>query len=156
MWKTILKVVLAVVAVASVGGVAVLALLSFFSRPPQGLGVHDGRLAPCPDSPNCVCSQCDDPEHHVEPLRIEGPPGEAWTRLREALTARPRTVIVAEEGDYLRAECTSRIFRFVDDVEFLLDREAGVIHVRSASRAGHSDLGVNRERVEEIRAALAH
>jgi uncharacterized protein (DUF1499 family) len=120
---------------------------------PTNLGVRDGRLAPCPVSPNCVCSQ-DEGAHHVEPLRCAGDPKNEMTRLAEILTARPRTRLVAATDTYIHAECVSRLFRFVDDLEFLLDAAAGVIHVRSASRTGYYDFGVNRGRVEAIRQAF--
>jgi uncharacterized protein (DUF1499 family) len=79
----------------------------------------------------------------------------AWQRLREVIAARPRARIISETDTWLHAEFTSLVFRFVDDVEFLLDRDAGVIHCRSASRSGRSDFGVNRRRIEELRAAFA-
>jgi uncharacterized protein (DUF1499 family) len=75
-------------------------------------------------------------------------------RLKGAIATIPRMTIVTEAGDYLHAEATSRLFRFVDDVEFYVDRAAKVIHFRSASRVGRSDLGVNRARMEQIRAAF--
>jgi uncharacterized protein (DUF1499 family) len=115
------------------------------------LGVLDGRLAPCPDSPNCVSTQAADREHRIEPISFEGPAASIIPRLKTALASVPRMRIVAEKGDYLHAEATSLIFRFVDDVEFFVDREARLIHVRSASRVGHSDLGVNRRSMEQIR-----
>jgi uncharacterized protein (DUF1499 family) len=137
------------------GGVVALALLSAFSRRPAGLGVKDGRLAPCPDTPNCVCSQAADDAHRMEPIPFDGDPDTARERLKAVLARMPRTVVVEERGDYLRAEAVSLVFRFVDDVEFLIDRDAQVIHFRSASRVGRSDLGVNRRRMEEIRKAFA-
>jgi uncharacterized protein (DUF1499 family) len=149
-WKLVVLIAL----VIALGWVATMALLSLLSSRPTNLGVLDGKLAPCPATPNCVCSQAGD-DHAIQPLRFEGEPDEAWQRLRRVLAGRPRTRVVHEEGDYLRVECTSRIFRFTDDVEFLLDREAGVIQFRSASRIGRSDLGVNRQRMEEIRQAIA-
>ncbi len=117
------------------------------------------RFAPCPPSPNCVSSYAGDEEHHVDPLplpadRPEATDADILEALRRVLSALPRTRIVNVEGDYLHATCTSLVFRFVDDVEFRLDREAGVMHVRSASRVGYGDLGVNRRRVEKIRALL--
>lgn len=148
-WKWIVLVPLFVVA----GGVVTLALLSFFSRKPDNLGVHDGRLSPCLATPNCVCSQDDDAQHAVAPLTFEGEPAAAWERLRAVVAAMPRTAIVTATDDYLHAESTSLVFRFVDDLEFQLDLARRVIHVRSASRAGRSDLGVNRARVEEVRRA---
>ena len=131
-----------------------LAALSLMSRRPDTLGVTEGRLASCPSSPNCVSSRAEDPRHRIAPLAIDGPPDRAMERLEEALSSIPRIAVVTREGDYLRAEATSGLFRFVDDLEFLLDRDEGVIHVRSASRAGHGDLGVNRRRMERIRQAL--
>ncbi|WP_152054343.1 DUF1499 domain-containing protein [Tautonia marina] len=123
------------------------------SKSPANLGVEDGRLAGCPDSPNCVSSQSDDPEHRVEPLPLRGSASEALGRLKSVLEAMPRTRIVDERNGYLHAEATSLVFGFIDDLEFLVDEDEQVIHVRSASRVGHSDLGVNRDRVERIREA---
>ena len=111
----------------------------------------DGRLSPCPASPNCVCSQDDEVIHQIEPLRFVGAPREAWQRLATVLTQLPRTRIVTTDSTYLHVEFTTPLLRFVDDVEFLLDETAAVIHVRSASRVGHSDLGANRTRIESIR-----
>lgn len=121
---------------------------------PKSLGVADGRLRPCPASPNCVCSCDAEPGHGISPLRFTGSADDALQRLRKVLVAMPRTRIRRDEAAYLHVECRSLIFRFVDDVEFLLDADVGVIHVRSASRLGYSDLGVNRRRVEAIRQAF--
>jgi uncharacterized protein (DUF1499 family) len=124
------------------------------SQPPDKLGVVNGRLAGCPDSPNCVSSQSDDPEHRVEPLPLQGSASEALGRLKSVLEAMPRTRIVNDRNSYLHAEATSLVFGFINDLEFLVDEDEQVIHVRSASRVGHSDLGVNRDRVERIREAF--
>lgn len=128
-----------------------LTLLSLAAPLPFNLGEHDGRLAECPDSPNCVCSQSENPAHRVEPIPFDGSVEEARDRLKEILGQMPRTTIVSESDRYLRAECRSRLFRFVDDLEFVIDDRSKPIHIRSASRAGYSDLGVNRQRVETIR-----
>jgi uncharacterized protein (DUF1499 family) len=120
------------------------------SRPSQ-IGVTAGRLTTCPDSPNCVSSQSTDPRHAISPLRYEGPMEKARERLIGTVSGMKRSRIVVAEERYLRAEFTSALFRFVDDVEFLLDDGTKIIHVRSASRVGYSDLGVNRKRVEEVR-----
>jgi len=112
-------------------------------------------LTPCPASPNCVSSQASDAEHFTEPLRFSGDAALAWNRLKSALGTESRLSIVEDTGSYLHAEARSLIFRFVDDVEFVLDPEAGVIQVRSASRTGYSDFGVNRRRVERIRKAFS-
>jgi uncharacterized protein (DUF1499 family) len=118
---------------------------------PSSLGVRDGKLAACPESPNCVSSHLTDETHRIDPLPYAGSGADALARLSAIVRSLPRTTIVTEKPDYLHAECTSRIFRFVDDVEFLADDRAKVIHVRSASRLGSSDLGVNRKRIELIR-----
>ena len=112
-------------------------------------------LKACPKSPNCVSSQAVDPEHTIGPLVYSDSRAEAYTRLKKVLGEMKRTNIVAEKEDYLHAEATSLIFRFVDDVEFYFPATEKLIHVRSASRVGQSDLGVNRKRVEEIRSRFA-
>jgi len=129
-------------------------LLSCAGRRPEQLGVHEGRLAPCPSSPNCVSSDARDPPHRVEPLRLRAAPDAAWAALRQVVLALPRTRIAAEQPGYLHAECESRWLGFVDDLELQLRAQEGQVAVRSASRLGYSDLGVNRQRVEELRAAL--
>lgn len=132
----------------------VMTLFSLAGRPPANLGVHDGRLAACPASPNCVSSDADDASQQVDPFRVKGPPEDAWAAVREAVAALPRTRIVEESGDYLHAECRSALLGFVDDLELHLRVDDGTLAVRSASRLGYSDLGVNRRRVEELREAL--
>lgn len=118
---------------------------------PDHLGMREGRLAPCPSSPNCVSSFSDDPAHFIEPLRYRSSPERAMARLEALLRAHPRTRLIVVQPDYIYAEFTTRIMRFVDDVELLLDAEAGVIHCRSASRIGHFDFGTNSRRIELIR-----
>lgn len=120
------------------------------SRPSQ-IGVTAGRLSACPDSPNCVSSQSSDKKHAIEPLRYEESAESALQRLINTVRGMKRARVVTVDGRYVRAEFTSFLFRFVDDAEFLLDEGAKTIHVRSASRIGSSDLGVNRKRVEAIR-----
>jgi uncharacterized protein (DUF1499 family) len=119
---------------------------------PAALGVRDGRLAPCPANPNCVSSQEPGADKRVEPLPFSGPATAAMQRLAAIVRSLPRATVVSATGSYLHAEFRSAVFRFVDDVEFLADEAAGVVHVRSASRLGSSDFGVNRRRVEAIRA----
>ena len=126
----------------------------FTGKRPSNLGVRDGKLAPCPSTPNCVCSQSEDAGHKIEPLTYKSTPEVAFTQLKQAIASQPRTKIITESPNYLYAEFTSAIMKFVDDVEFYLDEDAKVIHVRSASRLGQSDLGVNRKRIETIRAKL--
>ena len=119
---------------------------------PASLGVRQGRLAPCPASPNCVSSLADDEMHRIAPLPFSGTAAAAVDRLAGTVRSLPRASVITATDTYLHAEFRSAVFRFVDDVEFLADESAGVIHVRSASRVGTSDLGVNRRRVETIRA----
>ena len=125
---------------------------------PDNLGVRDARLAPPKPTPNNVNSQTDrtaDAKHYIEPLRYAGDASKAWAALRKVVDAMPRVQVVKAETNYLYAEFTSKLMGFVDDTEFYLDEKAGVIHVRSASRLGRRDFGVNRERIESIRAKLA-
>ncbi len=118
---------------------------------PSNLGVRDGRLAPCPDSSNCVSSQSTDNVHAVAPLSYTGTAADAFTALRNIIAGMKRAVIVEGTATYLHVEVTSALFRFVDDVEFYLVDTEKKIHIRSASRIGYSDLGVNRKRIEQIR-----
>ena len=118
---------------------------------PGNLGVVNGKLAPCPDSPNCVSSQAEDEKHRVEPLRYESSRAEAKAKLLDVIRSMKRARIVVEEDDYIHAEFKSALWRFIDDVEFYLVHESKIIHVRSASRVGRSDLGGNRKRIERIR-----
>ena len=108
-------------------------------------------MTPCPDAPNCVSSQSTDESHYVDPLRYEVAHKEATERLLAVLRAMEGVKIITAEGGYIRAECTSALFRFVDDVAFYIDDGQKTIHVRSASRIGYYDFGVNRRRVERIR-----
>jgi uncharacterized protein (DUF1499 family) len=120
-------------------------------RRPDNLGVRDGRLAPCKRSPNCVSSQANpaDREHYIAPIHARG---DAMAAVRRAVQAMPRTTIVREAPNYLYAEFRTRLLRYVDDVEFWFDGSA--IQVRSASRLGRRDFGVNRKRVEALRALI--
>ena len=133
---------------------AVLALLSMTGSTPNNLGLTSGKLAPCPDSPNCVSSAVADPRHAIAGFALDRSPGAAKEELKQAVAKLPRVKFISESDNYLRFECRSLLFRFVDDVEFHLDDATKTIHVRSAARVGHSDFGVNRRRVEAIRAGL--
>ncbi|MBD0303646.1 MAG: DUF1499 domain-containing protein [Tolypothrix sp. T3-bin4] len=127
----------------------------FAGKRPNNLGVNNGKLAPCPNSPNCVSSQSSDVGHSIAPLTYSSTPEQAIAKLKSVIESLPRTKIITESNDYLYAEFKSALMGFVDDVEFYLDPKANVIQVRSASRLGQSDLGVNRKRIETIRAKLA-
>jgi uncharacterized protein (DUF1499 family) len=126
-------------------------------NPPVDLGLKGQTLKPCPDKPNCVNSFADkgDDKHAIEPIRpFAGQDlGALWTALPPTLKDKEIRIVELTDN-YLRAEATTMIMRYVDDLEFYLDSNAAAIQVRSASRLGYSDLGKNRSRLEEIRAAL--
>ena len=124
----------------------------------QAKPVTEKQMPSCPDSPNCVSSQADadkDAGHYIAPIRITGSTPGVWAALKSLLQSMPRVSLVSEKENYLYAEFASSTMGFVDDVEFVLDEKAGVIHVRSASRLGRSDFGVNRDRIETIRSRIA-
>ena len=130
-------------------------LVNSLTSPPDDLGVNDGRLSPCPDSPNCVCSNETSQTHDIAPLEFTDSSIQARERLLSVLEKYPGCQIVTADENYLRAEFRTRWLRFVDDVEFLIEPSQNVIQVRSASRIGYSDLGTNRERIETIRQKFA-
>ena len=111
-------------------------------------------LRPCSGSPNCVSSLADRARHRVEPLWVKGDSKAAWTAAVKAVASITRARIVHQEPTYLHAEVRSLLFGFIDDLELVLHPATGRIDVRSASRTGHWDLGVNRARVEHLRRAL--
>ncbi|MEP3478536.1 MAG: DUF1499 domain-containing protein [Fuerstiella sp.] len=119
--------------------------------PHAELGVVDGQLTPVPDSPNAVSSFAISTEHRMEPIPYSGSPEQAFGKIKDVVESMPRTNIIVAEDNYLRAEFQSGFFRFVDDVEFLVEEDMRMIQFRSASRLGHSDLGANRSRMEEFR-----
>ena len=117
-------------------------------EPPQNIGIQNGRLTPCPESPNCVSSFASDETHRIEPIAAN------LNQIERVLLSLDEANIVSARDAYIYAEFTSRIMRYVDDVEFMYDSAAGVTHVRSASRLGYSDMGANRNRIENIRVNL--
>jgi uncharacterized protein (DUF1499 family) len=112
------------------------------------------RITPCPKTPNCVSSLAPPGPQHLDPIPFKGAREAARQRLFSVLRGMERTKIVEETEDYIHAECRSRLFHFVDDVEMVLDDKTKLIHFRSASRLGRSDFGVNRKRMEQIRRAF--
>lgn len=126
----------------------------FAGSAPNNLGLQDGHLAACPSTPNCVVSQGTDPDHQIAAIPYGGDRQKTYDTLVQVLSVVPRTTIIEQNANYIRAESRSRLMGFVDDVEFYLPTDQAVIHLRSASRLGESDLGVNRRRLEQIRLAL--
>lgn len=117
-------------------------------------GRADTRLAPCPSSPNCVSTEASDETQRMEPIPFRGSPEFALERLAGIVEGMAGGEVKRREDGYLHAEFTTRFLRFVDDVDFAVDAEAGVVRFRSASRLGHWDLGTNRRRMEAIRRAF--
>ncbi len=130
------------------------AAVSACSSNPVTTGLIDNRLAPCPDSPNCVSSDATDEAHRVEPYRLKAPAQDAWHGLQNVVAAEQGVRLVEANDSYLHVEVRSAIMRFVDDTEFQLRASEGIIAVRSAARTGYNDTGVNRKRIERIREAL--
>ena len=131
-----------------------LLLVSCGGAKPESLGVNESRLSDCPDSPNCVSSAAGEDEHRVPPFRLKSYSPATWRTVGDQVAAMPRTDVVTVTDTYLHAECRSPILGFVDDLELSLRPREAQIQVRSASRVGYSDLGVNRRRVEDLRKRL--
>ncbi len=115
-----------------------------------GLGITKGKLAPCPDSPNCVSTQSEEKRHAMEPLPYLQTREASRERILSILRNMKRMEIVKLTGSYVHAEFRTALWGFVDDVEFFLDDTARVVHFRSASRVGYYDFGLNRRRMKEI------
>ena len=129
-------------------------LLSCAGTRPSNLGVKGSRFAACPSSPNCVSSDDADISHRIPAFQLAVPVDVAWRTVRTTIASQPRTKIITETDDYLHAECSSWFFGFVDDLELHLRATRNIVGVRSAARLGHSDFGVNRKRVENLRVEL--
>lgn len=120
------------------------------SRERPRLGIFNGRLGPCPDRPNCICSECETNGSYIEPLAFTSDTENAWNNARAAVQDIGGNIQKETDG-YLWATFTSRVFRFVDDLELRMDITNRIIHMRSASRVGYSDLGANKKRVQKLR-----
>ena len=131
--------------------VAGLAFLSLRATRPSNSGVRNGALAACPDSPNCVSSQASDSTHAMPPITFDGDSAAAMQTVLDVVSEMDGAQVVSSDDEYIHCEFTTSLFRFVDDVEFLLKPDESLIHFRSASRVGHSDFGLNRRRMDEIR-----
>lgn len=150
--KTTLIVIVALVALVA----SLLAARSYLSRGnPPSLGADvDGALKACADRPNCVSSQASDDAHRVDAFAYIGDRANTQARLGAILAGMPRMHAVTQSDQYWHYTQTSALFRFIDDVEFFFDDAAGAVRLRSASRIGYSDMGVNRKRIEGLRAEL--
>ncbi len=150
---------------ALVALVAAIAGIEYFGGQPMGLfsgsrpanlGFSAGKFAPPSWKPNCVSSTVEKSDiHYIEPLAFSGAPADAWRKLQGIVKGSPRTNVITDRASYLHAEFKSAGMGFVDDAEFALDEGASTIQVRSASRMGVRDFGVNRARIESIRGQFA-
>lgn len=114
------------------------------------IGIVDGKLHPCPKSPNCVSTQAIDEKQKIEPIKYSGSLEDAKGKILSIINSLKRSKIITNEENYIHIEFRTATFRFVDDVEFLFDDKEKIIHFRSRARMGYSDMGVNRKRMEEI------
>ena len=149
------------IAIALVAVLLAARLGAFAGRMPADLGVHEGKLKAPARTPNSVSSQADlwpdaplREYARIAPLALQGDGKSALAKIASAVESLPGARIVERRDDYLYAQFTSALMRFVDDVEFWVDPAAGVVQLRSASRVGRKDFGVNRARIENIRARL--
>lgn len=151
-----MKTILIILSLLLLGGVALLFVLGVVSRSGSPPGLVQGQLAQCPDSPNCVCSEFpDDDTHTIAPIDLpESAQDQMQDRLKAAIRAMGGRIQVEHKG-YLAATFSSRLFGFVDDLELRFDPPRGVVQVRSASRVGYGDFGVNRKRVEALRRQIS-
>ncbi len=119
---------------------------------PKTTGMVDGRLQPCPKSPNCVCCCHNDKEHYIAPLPYTSK--NTLDQIQAYLSQHYNAQVVQRTPDYMHIVITTPTMHYKDDLEFAVDRQKGIVKVRSASRIGYSDAGVNRARIEALRAYL--
>lgn len=137
--------------IGSLGGLMTIFIMSSVSGASgESVCVTEGRLAPCPDSPNCVSTQGKTERHAMQPLPYLKTREASMERILSILKAMKRMDIVVLADSYIHAEFRTSLWRFVDDVEFFLDDTARVVHFRSASRVGYYDFGLNRRRMKKI------
>jgi uncharacterized protein (DUF1499 family) len=137
--------------------VLIIGSMMFFScagQRPENIGIHNDQLTGCPGKPNCVSSQDKDENHFLQVFRYQGEKEAIFKKLKEIITSWDGMTLITENDNYLHIECKSAMMGFVDDLEFYFSKEK-VIQVRSASRLGYSDFGVNRKRVEKLRELFA-
>ncbi|MCA3043538.1 MAG: DUF1499 domain-containing protein [Rhodocyclaceae bacterium] len=150
-----LSTILAIAAVIAINAIGDHHKGRFSGKRPTDLGYTNGKFKPMPRSPNAVSSTtAKDDKHYIEPLKFDGSADVAWKRLNEIVSGQKGATVVSTNAGYTYAEFKTPLMGYIDDVEFALDAGASVIHVRSASRLGESDLGLNRKRVEAIRTAF--
>ena len=149
--KKFIRIILTVIAILTAVVLVRFAMLGHGSKSGQAPGLISGSLAPCPDKPNCVCSEFGEAAaHYIAPLDYAGtPPEQAWGDILQIIKELGGNVVIAND-EYIAASFSSSLFGFIDDVECRLEPSQKRIQIRSASRVGHSDLGVNRKRIETL------
>lgn len=125
--------------------------MMFEGKRPVDLGVKDGKLKACPNTPNCVSSQTSSPQSRVPAIFIKGEVKAEMQRLADVIASFQGHTIISKTENYIYAECKTRLFGFVDDLEYYWCEKTKACHVRSASRFGYTDFGKNRARAEAIR-----
>ncbi|MCC6232816.1 MAG: DUF1499 domain-containing protein [Verrucomicrobiales bacterium] len=148
---------LALVALAAAAALPVIWWINARTARPAHTAAEPTALPLCPASPNCACSQDPSPDHAIAPLTLPEsiPTAQILPHVIEHVSRLPGTRVVRATDRYAHVEFRTRLLRFVDDVEFLLEPGSRTVHVRSASRLGYSDLGTNRRRIESLRQSLA-
>ncbi len=138
------------VALLIAGAVFLIRALASRAPQPSSLGLQGGRLAPCPGTPNCASSA-----GGLDPIRYSGERADARARLLDVLAALPRCDLRTVRDDYIHALCRSRVFGFIDDLEFHLPGDVPEIRFRSAARTGYYDFGANHARLRAISRSFA-
>jgi len=118
---------------------------------PEGLGLNNNKLIECPDSPNCVSTQSQKEQAKMTPIKYAVNDETAYKLLLQVIEGNKLANIITKTNNYIHAAYHTKSKVFIDDVEFFIDADAKLIHFRSASRVGHSDLGANRKRMEKIK-----
>jgi len=129
-------------------------LFSCSGQKPKDLGVFDNKFSTCPGSPNCVSSDAEDKDHNIEFFKLNTGLENDWQAVHEIVASLKRTKIITFNENYIHAECSSAIFGFVDDLQLHLRKHGQYVAVKSASRLGYSDFGVNRKRIANLRELL--
>ena len=129
-------------------------LFSCAGQTPKDIGVFNNKFSPCPESPNCVSSDANDKDHFIQVFKLNQSLENNWKNIFDMVSSLSRTKIISFNEQYIHAECSSAIFGFVDDLQLHLRKKDEIVAVKSASRLGYSDFGVNRRRVTDLRELL--
>lgn len=150
-----MNVALKIIVVLAVAFIVLNIILAKMAKQPTNLGVQNGQLTPCPGSPNCVTTQSNHPSSKMEAIAYEGTLADNMTKLKNVIEQFSKTNIISEKENYLHVTFGTPIFNYIDDVEFYFDDANKLLHFRSASRIGYSDMGVNKKRMQKVTARFA-